>query len=160
MLVQCTEEKLFNPFTRETTLTRKQLLSVSIAQDFFVVLVFALVMLLQNKNTNYAYDQFREASPNLQTRDFAIQISRLPPLREYKHQQILKVLIWDHLTKVIKETPQQLKQLQRTQKYQNQIVDIFFGCSNYGREASFRQLASLHQRIGYLNAVEFNTSVD
>lgn len=77
-------------------------------------MAFALVMLLLNKNTNNTYNQFRKASPNLETKDFAIQITNLPPLREYKHQQILKVLLWDHFTQVLKITPQQFKQMVRT----------------------------------------------
>ena len=70
------------------------------------------------KISDRAIKEFKDFDNALETRDFAIQITNLPSVKEYKNEQVLKTLLWQHFEQLVKEQPQQVKCLEKNQKYQ------------------------------------------
>ena len=58
------------------------------------------------KISDRAVKEFKDFDNALETRDFAIQITNLPSVKEYKNEQLLKTLLWYHFEEVIKNQPQ------------------------------------------------------
>ena len=65
-------------------------------------------------------------------RDFTIQVSNLPRIKDYKNPEILKAMLFNHFENVAMVQSQEIQCLRRTQRYYNQIVDVFFGKEEYG----------------------------
>jgi len=60
-------------------------------------------------------------------KDFAVEVKGLPDISDYKHEKILKALLWQLFTSRVDKAPQEIEELKKTQRYQSEIVDIFFG---------------------------------
>ena len=69
-------------------------------------------------------------------------------------------MLFQHFEDLISMQPQQIKCLQRSQIYENQIVDVFFAKQNYGPMRKLVEIKDLHQKIAYLDTYQKNTDSD
>lgn len=63
------------------------------------------VVFLEKVSTR-AILEFKDFNNKLVTRDFAIQVSNLPKVRDYKHQEILKAMLFRHFEDLVLKQPQ------------------------------------------------------
>ena len=69
-------------------------------------------------------------------------------------------MLFQHFEDLISVQPQQIKCLQRSQRYENQIVDVFFAKQYYGPMLKLVEIKDLHRRIAYLDTYQKNTESD
>lgn len=94
LLVHCVENELINPLTGEAQINRKLMLIYIAVTDFAVALIIIIWLSQNQKMTEATLKQFEDLVDELHTKDFAIEVSNLPPQQEYKNQQILKCMLW------------------------------------------------------------------
>lgn len=111
LLAQCTEPNLINPFNGRTEITRGYLLGLFQIIDFIIVLGFTVMLLFIHRISKRALSEFKDLDKRLEVRDFAIQVTGLPSISDYKCNTLLKVMLWQHFEKVAKEQPQQIEHL-------------------------------------------------
>lgn len=160
ILVQCLEDGFFNPMTFRNDLTRRNLLHLVLVADCAMVFCFMISVIFLEKMSKRAITEFKDFNNSLETRDFAVQVSGLPKIKDYKHEQILKAMLFQHFEDLVSVQPQQIKCLQRSQRYENQIVDVFFAKQNYGPMRKLVEIKDLHRRIAYLDTYQKNTESD
>mmetsp|Transcript_17451 Transcript_17451/g.26891 ORF Transcript_17451/g.26891 Transcript_17451/m.26891 type:complete len:91 (+) Transcript_17451:1418-1690(+) len=89
------------------------------------MIIFLLALYVQEKINQITVEEFKDEL--LSMSDFTIEVTGLPPVKEYKNEHILKALLWQHFDSILRVTPQQIKRMEHDQKYEKEIVDIFFG---------------------------------
>ena len=126
LLAQCDNLQLFNPLSgRQSTMTRQEVGSLLAFLDVICVLVFVLANIFQHRISEATVEEFKDIS--LQVSDFSIEVEDLPPLADYKNQHILKAVLWEYFHKVAAAQPQVIEEMKKTQKYESEVVDVFFG---------------------------------
>jgi hypothetical protein len=125
-LAQCDNLQLFNPVSGEqSAMTRQEVGSLLAFLDIICVVVFVLANIFQHRISAATVDEFKEIS--LHVSDFSVEVENLPPLAEYKNQHILKAMLWDYFRKVAAAQPQVIEEMKKTQRYESEVVDVFFG---------------------------------
>ena len=100
LMVQCYESAFFNPMTFENDLDRTGLLVVVFLTDVLIVFSFMVATVFLKKITVRSVVEFQEFNNKFEARDFAIQVSDLPKIKDYKNQEILKALLFDHFENI------------------------------------------------------------
>ena len=106
MVAQCTENNFVNPFNGKTEVTRLNLLTICTFTDIVIVFSFILFLVFIVNNSRRSISEFKDFFNKIEVEDFAIQVTGLPPITEYKNEQILKVILWQHFEDIIKFSPQ------------------------------------------------------
>ena len=86
ILVQCLEDGFFNPMTFRNDLTRRDLLHLVLVADCAMVFCFMISVIFLEKMSKRAITEFKDFNNSLETRDFAVQVSGLPKIKDYKHE--------------------------------------------------------------------------
>lgn len=156
MMAQCTENDLKNPFSGKLEVTRKHLWILCAVTDILTAMLFMGILSFMIKISHKTIIEFKDFNNQIETRDFAIQVTKLPQIKHYKNEQILKVLLWQHFEEIIKTSSQQIKCLAKTQKYHKQIIEIFFGMQDYGSIKKLVPSKNLFQKLSYLKTLQKN----
>tara|TARA_B110000285_G_scaffold115515_1_gene130926 strand:+ start:454 stop:984 length:531 start_codon:yes stop_codon:yes gene_type:complete len=87
---QCVEEYFLNPFSliekKTPNLSRKQLLFITAVTDIGIAFLFMLFIIFIAKISDRAIKEFKDFDNALETRDFAVQITNLPSVKQYKNE--------------------------------------------------------------------------
>lgn len=71
-----------------------------IVTDCAIVFCFMISIIFIEKMQARAIVEFKDFKNQLSTRDFAIQVSNLPNIRDYKNEEILKGLLFNHFERI------------------------------------------------------------
>ena len=80
------------------TLTRETIGMIVACADILCVLVFFFAIWFLKSSTELAVEEFKDQS--LEIREFALELTNLPPRSFYKHEKSLRSMLWNHLVKV------------------------------------------------------------
>lgn len=105
LLAQCYEPSFFNPMTLQNDLDRTGLLIVVLLTDVLIVFSFMVSIVFLKKIAIRSLAEFKEHNKKFETRDFAIQVSNLPKIKDYKNPEILKALLFDHFETIAMNQP-------------------------------------------------------
>lgn len=77
---------MINPVSGAKNVTRNKVLSMSLMADIFVVISFTMAIIFIQKISYRAIREFKTIECVLETNDFAVQITGLPPIKEFRHE--------------------------------------------------------------------------
>jgi hypothetical protein len=64
-----------------------------------------LMLIFIEKISKRAIHEFKHFDSSLETRDFAIEVTGLPPKKQYKSESILKALLFQYFTEIVENQP-------------------------------------------------------
>ena len=126
--------------------------------DIVCMLIFILANLFQRRINETTILEFRDSF--LETKDFAIEVKNLPSIKDYKNEKALKAMLWQYFEQLVLSQPQQIKQMEKRQKYHGDIADIFFGMKSYGQLELLVKLNQLYKKQNNLLLKAKNSQKD
>lgn len=158
-VVQCFEDQIKNPFTGESTnLSREELGTILVLIDMLCIIIFILATLLQEKISEVAIEEFRDLS--MAVSEFAVEVTNLPPIAEYKNEKILKAVLWEYFNRTVSTTPQQISIMEKKQKYHSELVDIYFGYRSNGHLNELVKIKAMMKKLKQMETKAANTGKD
>lgn len=86
LVAQCVEDNFINPLTGSVSITRKSILILTALTDLAIVCAFMVTVIFIEKISWKALQEFKDFDNSFETRDFAVQVTNLPPAKEYKNE--------------------------------------------------------------------------
>lgn len=142
MLAQCLEPQL--NFLGGKTWSRTNVGLIITCCDIICLIIFVIATIYQQEMTRVTVEEFRDQ--HLETKDFALEINGLPGRGVYKNEKILKGMLWMHLRKLLQSETQRIREMATFQRYQDEIVDVFFGYKHYDKYEYLALMAEKHKK--------------